>query len=54
MKMPIDNQRVLVVGIDGGTSKTIDLLIECGYLRNLKKIKESGAWCNLKSTIPAS
>ena len=51
--MEKENKRKLVIiGIDGGTFKIIDPLVEQGKLPNLEKLIKSGAKGILKSTYP--
>jgi len=46
------SDRVFVIGLDGGSWKVIDPLIERGKLPNLSRLKEEGAWSGLESTLP--
>ena len=48
MKKP----KLIIIGLDGGTFKIIDPLIEMGKLPNLKRLIENGTKAILKSTIP--
>lgn len=47
----MDN-KVLVVGLDGACWDLIEEWIENGDLPNIKELRESGVWGNLKSSIP--
>lgn len=46
------NKKVIIIGIDGGTWKIIDNLIENGYFPYISKLKKNGAYGILKSTLP--
>lgn len=48
----INKQKVLLIGLDGGTYKIIDLFIKEGLLPNLKQMMETGSYGILESTIP--
>jgi len=50
--MPDSNNKVFILGLDGGTWKILNPLIEEGKMPNLKKLVEGGASGNLRSTIP--
>ena len=44
--------KVIVFGMDGATWNVLTPLIEQGKLPNLKKLRNSGSWGKLNSTIP--
>jgi predicted AlkP superfamily phosphohydrolase/phosphomutase len=44
--------RVVVLGLDGGTWRLIDELIEKGKMENIKKLKKNGKFCKMMSSIP--
>ena len=44
--------KVLIIGIDGGTWRLLQPLMEEEFMPNLKAVTEEGAWGVLKSTIP--
>jgi predicted AlkP superfamily phosphohydrolase/phosphomutase len=46
------SNKVLIIGLDGGTFSILQPLIEKGKLPNLKKIQEEGVSGDLQSTIP--
>src|SRR3990172_10909676 len=48
MKKP----KLIIIGLDGGTFKIIDPLIEQGKLPNLERLIKDGTRAILKSTIP--
>jgi predicted AlkP superfamily phosphohydrolase/phosphomutase len=49
MKKP---ERVLIIGLDGATWGVLDPWISDGSLPNLAKLRQSGSWGELRSTIP--
>jgi predicted AlkP superfamily phosphohydrolase/phosphomutase len=44
--------KVLVVGLDGGTFRLLNPLMERGLLPNLASLADEGVWGELQSTIP--
>jgi predicted AlkP superfamily phosphohydrolase/phosphomutase/tetratricopeptide (TPR) repeat protein len=44
--------RILLVGLDGADWQIADPLIERGLLPNLKRLRERGAWGNIKALTP--
>lgn len=44
--------RIILVGLDGGTFSVLEPLIEKGLMPHLRAIKEKGSWGVLQSTIP--
>ncbi len=46
------NNKVVVIGLDGGTFKLLKPLVKEGLMPNLKKILDEGAHSVLESTIP--
>lgn len=44
--------RVLVIGLDGATWKTLDKWIDGGDLPNLARLRNKGVWGNLSSVVP--
>lgn len=48
----MENNRILVIGIDGGTFDVILPMISRGELPVLASLMEKGSWGNLESTIP--
>jgi len=48
----MNNNRALLIGIDGGTYSIIDKLLDKGHLNNLNNLIRRGARANLISTIP--
>lgn len=49
----MDNKRVLIIGLDGGTLDVIEPWAEAGHLPNFHRLLEEGCSGRLKSTIPA-
>jgi len=47
-----DNRKVFILGLDGGTWKILNPLMEKGIMPNLKELVEDGASGTLQSTIP--
>jgi len=50
--MPLDKEKVLVIGLDGADFKFIRPLIKKGRLPNLCKFMQRGAYSRLATTIP--
>lgn len=50
--IPSPKQKVIIIGIDGGTWSVIDPLIEKGQLPAFQYLKEHGAWASPKSLDP--
>ena len=46
------NNKVVIIGLDGGTFNVIHPMIEKGELPNLASIMKNGSWSELTSTIP--
>ncbi len=44
--------KVIIIGLDGFTWKTIDYLKDKIHMKNLETLRESSAWGNLESTVP--
>jgi predicted AlkP superfamily phosphohydrolase/phosphomutase len=44
--------RVIIIGLDGGTFRFLQPLMADGHMPNLKRLVEEGAWGELASTIP--
>jgi predicted AlkP superfamily phosphohydrolase/phosphomutase len=53
-KMGRNEKRVIVIGLDGFTWKTLDYLRGQLKMENLEKLRESSAWGRLESTVPPS
>lgn len=49
---PPQGGRIALFGLDGADWQTIDPLIKRGELPNLARLKEGGAWANIKSMTP--
>ncbi len=47
-------RRVLVIGLDGFTWKTLDYLKGKLEMKNLEKIRQGSAWARLESTLPTN
>jgi predicted AlkP superfamily phosphohydrolase/phosphomutase len=47
-------KRVLVIGLDGFTWKTLDYLKGQLEMKNLEKIRDRSAWARLESTLPTN
>lgn len=47
------SNRVMVIGIDGGTWDIINPMIERGELPTLKRLRETGIWADFMTTIPS-
>jgi predicted AlkP superfamily phosphohydrolase/phosphomutase len=47
-----ESQRLVIIGIDGGTFKIIDYLVSQGRLPNLNKLMSTGVKAELASSIP--
>lgn len=43
---------ILLIGLDGATDDILRPMIERGYLPNIARVRESGAWGELMSTYP--
>jgi predicted AlkP superfamily phosphohydrolase/phosphomutase len=48
----MDEGRVFIIGLDGGSWNIIDPLMEEGVLPNLQRLLQEGAWGVLHSTLP--
>ena len=48
----MDNEKVLIVGLDGATWTVLEPWIEDGTLPNLRRLRQEGAWGDLRSSIP--
>lgn len=48
----MQSNRVLIIGLDGATWDVLDPWIKDGTLPNLAKLRQSGSWGSLFSTIP--
>lgn len=48
----VENRKLVVIGLDGGSFSVIDPLIEEGRLPNIKKLMKEGVKGELLSTIP--
>ncbi|MDN3512814.1 MAG: alkaline phosphatase family protein [Candidatus Brocadia sp.] len=46
------NQKVFLIGIDGGTFDIINPLVEKGDLPNISRFMREGTWSHLTSTLP--
>ena len=46
------NQKVFLIGIDGGTFDIINPLVEKGDLPNILRFMREGIWGHLTSTLP--
>jgi predicted AlkP superfamily phosphohydrolase/phosphomutase len=46
------DQRILVIGLDGGTFDLIEPWAEAGHLPTFARLMEEGAWGDLSSTMP--
>ena len=44
--------KLVVIGLDGATFDVLNPLLECGQMKNLAKIIETGARSNLLNTYP--
>jgi predicted AlkP superfamily phosphohydrolase/phosphomutase len=42
--------RVIIIGLDGGTFRFLQPLMADGHMPNLKRLVEEGAWGELAST----
>jgi len=47
-----ETNRVLAIGLDGGTFDLLLPLVEKGYLPNISRVLDTGSWGRLNSTIP--
>lgn len=47
-----NSNRVLIIGLDGGTWDVLSPWIDSGSLPNLARLRQNGSWGNLLSTIP--
>jgi predicted AlkP superfamily phosphohydrolase/phosphomutase len=47
-----DRRRLLIIGLDGATWDVLDPLIRDGTMPRLERLRASGAWGRLRSTIP--
>jgi predicted AlkP superfamily phosphohydrolase/phosphomutase len=47
-----DRRRLLIVGLDGATWDVLDPLIRDGTMPRLARLRDSGTWGRLRSTIP--
>lgn len=45
-------ERVIVIGLDGGTLRLLRPMVERGELPNLARLMDQGAWGELASTVP--
>ena len=52
--MKIENKKLIIIGIDGGTWKVLRPLINAGKLPNLAQIINNGIHGDLQSTFPPS
>ena len=52
MQQEQTQNRVLVIGLDGGTFEILNPLVEQGYMPHLGRLLEMSAWGSLESTIP--
>ncbi|MDR4509899.1 MAG: alkaline phosphatase family protein [Candidatus Brocadiaceae bacterium] len=53
LKQIMNNRKVFVIGIDGGTFDIILPMIKRGELPTIASIMEKGVWGNLSTTIPS-
>jgi len=50
---PAEDQRLIILGFDGGDGRTVEEMMDAGELPNLQRLRSEGTFARLSTTAPA-